>query len=110
MRVSAWRRASVQLAALLLTFGCVMAGGGGCSQNTSTSAAPGSRDDMAMSADRQKAIMAADAVISTGENEIADGQKLQATDPDKSAALIKQGEADKARGEGMKQQAVMMTN
>jgi hypothetical protein len=103
MRVSAWRRASIQSAALLISFGCFLAGGGGCNSNNA-----GPTDDMTMPGDKLKAITDADAVISTGETEIKEGQDMQAKDPDRSAKLIKQGEDDKARGESMKQQAIMM--
>lgn len=102
MRVSVWRKASFQSAALLLGIGCVLAGGGGCNNNA------GPTDEMTMPGQKLKAITAADAVISTGESEIKEGQDMQAKDADQSAKLIKQGEADKARGESMRDQAYMM--
>ena len=77
-----------------------MAGSGGCKHDDS--------EDMTMPPDKLKALTAADAVISAGDREIEDGQKLKDTDPDQSAKLIKQGEADKARGQAMFDQASTM--
>jgi hypothetical protein len=101
MRVSAWRQTSTHSAALLvLTFGCFLAGSGGCNQNAT--------DDMSMPSDKLKAITAADAVISSGEREIKDGEDIKDKDADQSAKLIKQGDADKARGEAMRDHAYQM--
>ena len=99
MRSSAWRRRSIVSAALLLSFGFVL-DVTGCAHDTST--------DMTMAPDKEKAIMAADAVISTGETEIKEGQDMQSRDADQSAKLIKQGEADKARGQALFDQASSM--
>ncbi len=107
MRVSAWRRASIQTAALLVTFGCIMAGGGGCTHEDTTPTAAAA-NDMTMPAEKQKAIMAADAMVSNGQKEIDQGQDLKDKDPSQSAQLIKQGEADKARGESMLNDAYQM--
>jgi len=101
MRVSAWRRASIHSVALLiLGLASVLAAGGGCKHDNT--------DDMTMSPDKLKAITSADAIISTGEREIKDGQDLKDKDPDQSAKLIKQGEADRDRGVALRDQAYMM--
>jgi hypothetical protein len=101
MRSAAWRRASIQTAALLfLGLGCVLAGGGGCKHDDT--------DDMTMAPDKLKAITSADAIISAGEREIKDGEDLKDKDADQSAKLIQQGQADKTRGEALRDQAYMM--
>ena len=80
---------------------CLCAAMVGCAENNK-------QEGMSMSSDKEQALIKADAIISTGEREIEDGQSMQAKDPDNASKLIQQGESDKARGEQMKAQAAQM--